>query len=143
VGDRQARFPATDSLTVELRINPGEGLNHRPEYRTARVEIGGQRNFAFDFAPPQDVVATNDVRATLRSAQPIRSAILYVRARLIAGLGPRPVAPLPAQRGSLPSNEQRHVGTPDPVKTGSAGGRPRLSEDDPEPPTPRKSRLSS
>jgi hypothetical protein len=99
VGDRQAKFVAGDSLTTELRINPGEGYSHEPEYRTSQYEVDGQRNFAVDFSAPEDVVNINDLRVSLRSSQPFRSAILYVRARLmsnVAGRGrlPDPVRPI-------------------------------------------------
>jgi hypothetical protein len=91
VGERQARFMPGDRLTAELRINPGEGYSHAPDYRTTEHEIDGHRNFAIDFKAPEDVVMINDLRVSLRSNQPIRSAILYVRGRLMPGSSP--VAP--------------------------------------------------
>ena len=103
VGDRQARFGPGDKLTAELQINKGEGYDHKPEWFTVEYETDGQRNFAIDFNAPSDLVAINDIRLTLRSAQPIRSAILYVRSRLLApkvalptpeALRPRPAAPV-------------------------------------------------
>src|SRR5262249_46546197 len=84
VGDPKARFVPGDRLTAELRINPGEGYDHKPDYSTVSYEIEGQRNFAIDFNAPTDVVTINDLRVSLRSAQPIRSAILYVRGRFFA-----------------------------------------------------------
>src|SRR5207302_1816971 len=81
VGDRQARFVPGDRLTAELRINPGEGYDHKPDYPTVGYEIDGQRNFAIEFNAPPELVTINDLRVSLRSAQPIRSAILYVRGR--------------------------------------------------------------
>lgn len=85
VSDRQARFASGDSITAELRINHGEGLNRPPEFRTSHWELDGQKNFAIDFSAPDDIVNINDIRLSLRSAQPIRSALLYVRARLMPG----------------------------------------------------------
>ena len=93
VGDPQARFLPGDRLTAEVRINPGEGYAHAPEYATAEVDIDGQRNFAIDFKAPADVAAIHDLRVSLRSAQPIRGAMLYVRGRLLTGM--RPPAPPP------------------------------------------------
>ena len=146
VGDRQARFGPGDKLTAELQINKGEGYDHKPEWFTVQYETEGQRNFAIDFNAPSDLVAINDIRLTLRSAQPIRSAILYVRSRLLAPkaalpapetLRPRPAAPVareenkrlrplePAVRPELPSEERRP---------------PR--DDEPEPPAgPRRRRF--
>jgi hypothetical protein len=98
IGDRQATFVPGDTLTAELRINPGEGSSHKPEFTTSYYEVGGQRNFAVDFSAPSDVVTITDVRASLRSTQPIRSAMLYVRARLMQGQGPRLGGPRPAVR---------------------------------------------
>jgi hypothetical protein len=97
VGDRQARFVEGDRLTAELRINPGEGYSHAPDFRTSEYQVDGHRNFAIDFKAPEDVITINDLRVSLRSTQPIRSAILYVRGRLMPGqsapLAPPPLAP--------------------------------------------------
>ncbi|RPJ62865.1 MAG: hypothetical protein EHM23_02455, partial [Acidobacteria bacterium] len=78
VGDKQARFMPGDQLHAELRINPGEGYNRPAQYVSAQFEVDSHRNFAFDFKAPEDVVVLNDIRASLRSVQPIRSAVLYV-----------------------------------------------------------------
>ena len=105
VGDRNAKFVPGDRLNAELRINPGEGYTHKPEYTAASYEIEGQRNFAIDFKAPEDVVAINDLRVSLRSSQPIRSAILYVRSRLLTGAAagfPAP-PPLPVRGASAPA----------------------------------------
>jgi hypothetical protein len=146
VGDRQAKFVGGDELTVELRINPGEGYRHAPEYRTSLYEIDSQRNFAIDFSAPQDVVSINDVRVSLRSSQPIRSAILYVRARLMEGAPLRALAPsqtpLTGRRPSPPREERR----PDPVRSDRSDRpptpEPRPAADNVDPRPPRKSRLS-
>ena len=137
VGERQAKFMPGDRLTAELRINPGEGYNHAPDYRTTEHEIDGHRNFAIDFKAPEDLVTINDLRVSLRSNQPIRSAILYVRGRLMPVSGPSPM-PLPAPRPSVRE---------DPIATRQR--RSRLDEaprpEPNEPPTqpgPRRSRLS-
>jgi hypothetical protein len=135
VGDRQAKFVAGDSLTTELRINPGEGYSHKPEYRTSQYEVDGQRNFAVDFNVPEDVVNINDLRVSLRSSQPIRSAILYVRARLmVAPRGVPPPPPLP--RPQEPPRYDRPVGR-------GPAPPPRVSRDQVDPPpAPPKRRLS-
>jgi hypothetical protein len=133
VGDRQATFNAGDSVTAELRINPGEGYSHRPEFHTTPYEIDAQRNFAVDFSAPSDVVTINDLRVSVRSSQPIRSAILYVRARLMPS-GAR-LAPAPPPIGS---RDRRKDMIPSPPRP-----NPSDQETTPGPPPgPRKSRLS-
>jgi hypothetical protein len=147
VGDRQARFVPGDRLTAELRINPGEGYEHKPEYPNVGYEIEGQRNFAIDFNAPADVVTINDLRVSIRSAQPIRSAILYVRGRLLTPAArvsmPPPLAPRPAP--ALPREDRGAVRTQDPAlrrpgRLQDEGAGPR--EDDRPPATGRRSRLS-
>jgi hypothetical protein len=146
VGDRQAKFVPGDRLTAELRINPGEGYDHKPEYPTVSYEVEGQRNFAIDFNAPSDVMSINDLRVSLRSAQPIRSAILYVRGRLLAPsapvAAPPPLAPRPlAPPRDLPLRQP----VPDPASLRRPGrlqdnqAPPRVDE---VPPGGRRSRLS-
>lgn len=145
VGDRQATFGNGDNLTAELRINPGEGYSHKPEFRTSFYEVDGQRNFAIDFNAPEDVVSINDIRASFRSAQPIRSAILYVRARLMTGAASRVLAPAPPMSRPLPSREEPPSRPPEPVRYDRAGRlSPRLSSTDvePQPPSGPRRRLS-
>ncbi|MCW4026638.1 MAG: hypothetical protein NWE76_04030, partial [Candidatus Bathyarchaeota archaeon] len=86
VGDSSASFSTDDEVTVEIRINPGEGYGREPMFLTSSHQIDGHRNFAFDFRAPDDVLTISDIRVSLRAAQPIRSAILYVRSRLMGGL---------------------------------------------------------
>jgi hypothetical protein len=85
IGDRQANFGPNDRLTAEVVINRGEGYQNPKNFIDASYEVENQRNFAFDFAAPSDINSINDVRVSLRSAQPIRSAMLYVRERILIG----------------------------------------------------------
>ena len=80
-----------------------KGYSHPPDYRTTEREIDGHRNFAIDFKAPEDVVTINDLRVSLRSSQPIRSAILYVRGRLMPGAasGAEPGAATGGSRESI------------------------------------------
>jgi hypothetical protein len=147
VGDRQASFGQGDRLSAELRINPGEGYSQAPEHLIAEFEVDGQRNFALDFKAPGDVVTITDLRVSLRSTQPIRSAILYVRGRLLAG--PPPAAPpivsttVPQVKGPpWPELAGRYPPVPAPprrLRDEAAGTDPRG-----EPPAPpqKKGRLS-
>jgi hypothetical protein len=102
VGDRQASFVPGDRMNAELRINPGEGYARSPEYLSVSHEVTGQRNFAIDFRAPVDVVTINDIRLSVRSAQPIRSAILYVRHRLQGSETRVAVAPVPPPETRAP-----------------------------------------
>jgi hypothetical protein len=147
VGDRQARFVAGDRMSAELRINPGEGYSHKPEYPIATYEIEGQRNFAIDFKAPDDVVTINDLRVSLRSTQPIRSAILYVRSRLMQSSAAGFPAPPPLPQRAAPPAPSR------PAMVPADQAAPRLptrlqddsrpARDEPKPPTGgRRSRLS-
>jgi hypothetical protein len=145
VGDRQARFVPGDRITAELRINPGEGYSQAPEYQAANYEIEGHRNFAIDFKAPDDVMTINDLRVSLRSTQPIRSAILYVRGRLLSAasfsqappqLIPRPVQPARVDR--QPANAQN----PQVIRSPSRLQDEPRRDDTKPPPTGRRSRLS-
>ena len=144
VGDRQSQFVRGDRVTVEMRINPGEGYNRAPEYKTATYELENQRNLAVDFKAPDDVVTINDIRVSLRSAQPIRSAMLYVRGRLLPGMGrPAPVpAPAPGPVGPPPARPVERPPMPpaDRVPTGGVrlgGGEPPRPMPLPPPPRPQ------
>jgi hypothetical protein len=134
VGERQARFMPGDRLTAELRINPGEGYSHAPDYRTTEHEIDGHRNFAIDFKAPEDVVTINDLRVSLRSTQPIRSAILYVRGRLMPGSSPTAGAPLAPPRAAPREEWTSRAPREDPAA--SLRRRPRLDEAPPSRPEP-------
>jgi hypothetical protein len=145
VGDRQARFANGDTLTVELLINHGEGYDRGTQYRSSDYEVDGQRNFAVDFSAPEDVVTINDVRVTLRSSQPIRSAILYVRARLMAAGAFRPAVSTPSPKQVRP--EQRgDWSAPAPTDVSSGRQGSRLSDGGrsttPSPPPGPRKRLS-
>jgi len=142
VGDKQAKFIDGDRLTAELRFNPGEGYNHQPDYRTTSWEIDGHRNFAIDFKAPEDVVTINDLRVSLRSTQPVRSAILYVRGRLMTSPSAVvPQAPRPVRREPWPEPMRDEPAPSAPAR------RARLevpaTEPPPEPAPPgKRSRLS-
>lgn len=152
VGDRQSTFMRGDRVQAELRVNPGEGYRHSPTYLGAEFEVEGQRNFALEFRAPDDVVTINDVRVSLRSSQPIRSAILYVRARLLVGTPAQAYAPPPAPRPAPPVQWSDTTPRPPNDSPGSAPGvRPvgRVRQDepgqgpaggpvDPDPPRPRR-----
>ena len=140
VGDRQAKFSPSDRLTVGLRINQGEGYEQPPEYRTAEYEVDGHRNFAIDFNAPEDVVTINDLRVSLQSSQPIHSAILYVRARLMSLGSARSISVAPGLGKIQPRLDRavEWVGSPDAQPARSGGSR---VQPDNRPAGPRK-RLS-
>src|SRR5262249_41214114 len=84
VGDRDAQFSVGETVGAELYFNPGGGYTGRPERTRSYGEIDGQRNIAIDFSAPGDINLLNDIRVTVQHGQPIRSAILYVRARFVS-----------------------------------------------------------
>jgi hypothetical protein len=150
VGDRKAHFKAGDSLATELRINPGTGYERDAEYHTTAWEVNGQCNFAVDFSAPSDVINISDVRVSVRTTQPIRSAILYVRKRLMGGLSmspspsPRqPVVPRPIAPPRPPVVQPRPVAPPEPRQDPRTDPRNDPRTDPPGPPTPRKPRIIS
>jgi hypothetical protein len=114
VGDKKTRFSVGDELTTELRINWGEGYKRTPDFVVSRCDREGQRNFAVDFSTPDDVVSLSDLRASLRSAQPIQSAILYVRTRFFSGPRPRPRPEPVPPRPPTPSPRPRPIREPEP-----------------------------
>jgi len=126
VGERQAKFTTGYSVTTGLRINPGEGYSHEPDYHTSHYDVEGQRNFAIDFSAPEDVVNINDLRVSLQSSQPFRSAILYVRARLMTDA---------AARGRMPDPRPLPRPHPAPLPPSSDSGTGRNIN---EPPLRRK-----
>jgi hypothetical protein len=135
VGDRNAVFQAGDRLSVELRLNPGEGYVHPQEFKVAEHEIDGHRNFAVDFKAPQDLLSITDLRASLRSAQPIRAAILYVRSRLRAEsarpYAQAPVRPRPSEPLRVPGAEPVRGPAPAaPATPGRRSGRLQPMEGD-------------
>jgi hypothetical protein len=137
VGDNHATFVSGDELHIELRINKGEGYD-KPEYLSAQWEIDGQRNFAADFNAPEDIITINDIRISLKSSQPIRSAILYVRARLMPGLsGPAASPRREVVQESTAKKEPAISRTPKKVKPVKRTPKPG-----PARPTKRRSRLS-
>ena len=143
VGERTARFAAGDRLPVELRINPGGGYTHRPINGVARQEIDDQRNFAIDFRAPEDVVSINDVRVSVQASQPIRSAILYVRARLTPGRRMMTPSPEPDREPIRPAGGNQMGPVTPPL--GPGAGRLHPAEDpatDPQAGKIRKPRLS-
>jgi hypothetical protein len=112
VGDKKARFSLGEELTTELRINWGEGYKRTPDFVVSRCDRDGQRNFAVDFTTPDDIVSLSDLRASLRSSQPIQSAILYVRTRFFSRPGSRPAPPRPepvVQRQPIPGPLPRPI----------------------------------
>jgi len=130
VGDRHAKFFSGDRLSVELRVNPGEGYSRKPQYLTSQHEIEGHRNFAIDFKAPEDVVSISDVRVSLRSGQPIRSAILYVRSRLMPGRAKMAAEPRMAVEPRIAPEPARF--TPEP----RLAPEPRRPVAEPEAPPP-------
>ncbi len=131
IGEQNAAFEKGTKITVEIRINEGSGFRRQPVILTCESKIPEQCNFEFDFEAP-DVPTITDVRVSMQSHHPIRTALLYVRHRFYAqrveparGVEPlqppesRPAAPpppLPAQDvppRADPYAQPRYVPRPD------------------------------
>ena len=129
VGERHASFKPGDRLSVELHFNPGRGYAEAPAYKATEFEVDEQRNFAVDFKAPADLVTIEDLRVTLHGTEPIRSALLYVRARLLGGArdidaSARAVAPALPRGTPRPSSYEPAPAppTPPPAPRPDAGG---------------------
>jgi hypothetical protein len=81
MGEPEARFEIGESLSAEIRINPGGGQPSKPIYKKVACDIFNQRNFAIDFDAPSDVVTIADLRVIVKVTRPMRSGLLYVRRR--------------------------------------------------------------
>jgi hypothetical protein len=103
IGDPRASFVPEETIKSTIRINVGGGTTTEPIYQDAVCEIPGQRNFAIDFET-REVGAITDVRVSIRSDHPIRSAMLYSRKFLFAERAverpaPPPEPPIPQPVG--------------------------------------------
>jgi hypothetical protein len=91
MGEPDARIEIGESLTAEIRINPGGGQPSKPIWKKVACDIFNQRNFAIDFDAPSDVVTISDLRVIVKVTHPMRSGLLYVRRRF-SGPQSRPQA---------------------------------------------------
>jgi hypothetical protein len=80
VGEQGATFEKGNRMNAEVRLNEGSGYRRTPLQLVAECKLDGQRNFECDFDAP-DVPMINDVRVTLLSHLPVRTALLFVRHR--------------------------------------------------------------
>jgi hypothetical protein len=81
MGEPESRFEIGETLSIDILINPGGGQSVRRDYKKVACERFNQRNFAFDFDAPADIVMISDVRVVLKVSRPMRSGLLYVRRR--------------------------------------------------------------
>ena len=112
IGDDSARFTASDVLKPELLINFGSGYTGPKKYCESSYQIQGHRNFAVDFEVPDDVAILEDLRVTVKSIQPFRLAILYVRRHLKGLGGPAPGRKEPRLPSGGPPNPSSGPKTP-------------------------------
>jgi hypothetical protein len=122
MGEPEAHFEMGESLSAEIRINPGGGQPSKPIYNKVACDIFNQRNFAIDFNAPSDVVTISDLRVIVKVTHPMRSGLLYVRRRfsvkgqtaqqqpVFTPAGPAPV--VPAKRDVDPDDYRRWVPEP-------------------------------
>jgi hypothetical protein len=141
MGEPEARFEIGESLSAEIRINPGGGQPSKPIYKKAACDIFNQRNFAIDFDAPPDVVTISDLRVIVKVTRPMRSGLLYVRRRFYGKGQSRPQsdyvrsAPAPVIEPDpvVENYPHRPVQPPDeprqrPVQTSTNIKRSRLSD---------------
>jgi len=115
MGEPEARFEIGESLTAEIRINPGGGQASQPIYKRVACDIFNQRNFAIDFDAPPDVVTISDLRVIVKVTRPMRSGLLYVRRRFYGKSQPRqqqpayapPAPPVMSTEPEVPADEFR------------------------------------
>jgi hypothetical protein len=143
MGEPEARFEIGESLSAEIRINPGGGQPSKPIYKKVACDIFNQRNFAIDFDAPSDVVTISDLRVIVKVTRPMRSGLLYVRRRFygkgqalqqsayahsvpapVTAPEPEPIADDYLRRRVQPLDEPPQR----PVQTSPNVRRPRLSD---------------
>jgi hypothetical protein len=129
IGDPRANFVPGEVITAGIRINVSGGTSNNPIYQQVACEISGQRNFAIDFET-REVSAITDVRVSIRSDHPVRSAMLYVKKFLFAEKTPeRPAAPPEPPKPAPPSQPRIMTATapPPPQQPNDPGRRkPRI-----------------
>jgi len=158
VGSQNAVFEKGTKITTEIRINEGAGFKRRPLICSCESHSSSQCNFEFDF-DAQDVPMITDIRASLPSHHPFRTAMLFVRQRFYSGgreeqarhvepegppahapTPPRVEPPPPAPRGiGLPEAPPREGDRRPPWEAPDRGKGP--SQEPPGGPPPRRRRL--
>jgi hypothetical protein len=83
VAEPNAVFENGTKIAIEIRINEGSGFRRQPVILSCEVKNVDQRNFEFDFDAP-DVPTIMDLKVSLQSHLPIRTALLFIRHRFYA-----------------------------------------------------------
>lgn len=79
-----AAWQPGESFRADIRINPGAN-DSRPMSREIKCVIPGQRNFATDFEPGDDIAALTGLQVTVQPGTRIRGCILYQRRLGVSG----------------------------------------------------------
>jgi hypothetical protein len=73
-----------DAFRTDIRINPGTN-DARPMSREVVCVLPGQRNFAADFEPGDDIASVTGLQVTVQPGTRIRGCILYQRRLGVSG----------------------------------------------------------
>lgn len=73
-----------DTFRADIRINPGHN-DSRPMSREIVCVLPGQRNFATDFEPGDDIASLTGLQVTVQPGTRIRGCILYQRRLGVSG----------------------------------------------------------
>jgi hypothetical protein len=83
VGDKNNSFEVGTKIAVEIKINEGSAYKRSPIYLDTQTKVSGQCNVEFDF-DSQELGAITDVRVSVPSYVPVRTAMLFVRQFFLA-----------------------------------------------------------
>jgi hypothetical protein len=128
LGERDAApWQPGDLFRADIRINPAQN-DSRPLSREVVCVLPGQRNFAVDFEPGDDIASLAGLQVTVQPGTRIRGCILYQRRLGVSGSGVGAAvmsAPLPTPK-VMPAAEPRSApaaasyGTPTPMSSPAA-----------------------
>jgi hypothetical protein len=145
IGERDAIFEQGTRIPVDISINEGSGFRRQPVHLSHEVASREQRNFEFDFDAP-DVQTITDLKVSVPSRFPVRTAMLFTRHRFYATRpqdAPRTIDPVrpvaePANAGAPPPAPEPPSPRRDPFAEPPPRGRSRIEPQHPEPaPDPR------
>jgi hypothetical protein len=112
-----------DRFRADLRINPAQN-DARPMSREVVCVLPGQRNFAVDFEPGDDIASMSGLQVTVQPGTRIRGCILYQRRLGVSGGQSSFMAAEPAAPKLMAAIDARPTLTP-------AASTPPVTNDDP------------
>ena len=113
-----------DTFRADIRINPGHN-DSRPKSREIVCVLPGQRNFAADFDPGDDIASMTGLQVTVQPGTRIRGCILYQRRLGVSGGKGSFMAAEPPAPSLMAAIEARPAPSASPPpQQGSTGGPP-------------------